>query len=136
MMIQCKGLRISAQIVKENLKFFTKILTPLFNKSIIQDIFAEQLKIATNHKSGEKDYTRNHKSISSISIIISKVFKLCVKEKSGSQFGFTRGKSAGTALFRHITEIENSVEKNNFVMEVYLDLAKVSLLITQNFFRN
>ena len=41
-----------------------------------------------------------------------------------SQFGFTKGKSTDTALFKHLMEIAESVEKNNFAVGVYLDLAK------------
>ena len=43
---------------------------------------------------------------------------------SMSQFGFMRGQSIDTSLFRHITDVTDCLEQNKFAVGVYLDLAK------------
>jgi len=87
-------------------KFFSKILTPLFNKSLRQGIFPDILKIAIIvpvPKGGDATQITNYRPISLLSYI-SKILEKCVKEKTlnylshinflaEQQFGFTKNKS-------------------------------------------
>ena len=128
---------ISSYIVKGNPKLFTQILTPLLNASLTQGIFPDKLKpsiIVPIFKNGETDCVKNYRPISLLSVF-SKIFEHCVKEKfvnyleqinylSPTQFGFIKGKSTDTALFAHINDITENVEKNRVTVGVYLDLAK------------
>jgi len=128
---------VSNYIVKQQPKFFAKILEPLFNESLKQGAFPEAYKISVIvpvYKSGEKDYVGNYRPISLLPTF-SKLFESCVHEKLNNylehtqfyamqQFGFQKGKSVDTALFEHISQITDSVESNKATMGVYLDLAK------------
>jgi endonuclease/exonuclease/phosphatase (EEP) superfamily protein YafD len=128
---------ISAYVIKQLPKLFTKILTPVFNKSLRLGIFPAVLKIATIvpvFKSGERNRVGNYRHSSLLSSI-SKIFENCVQEKLNNylehikfyapqQFGFLKNKSTDMALFEHIAQITNSVENNKATVAVYLDLAK------------
>jgi hypothetical protein len=128
---------VSSRTVKEMAKFFAKLLTPLFNKSLAQGVFPEWLKMAIivpAAKGGDAAQMTNYRPIS-LFPCISKVFEKCVKEKilnylnhidfmAKQQFGFMKNKSTDTALFTHITNIVSSIEKYNAAVGVYLDLAK------------
>lgn len=128
---------ISAYVVKQLPKLFAKILTPLLNESLKQGIFPDILKIAEIvpvYKDGEKECIENYRPISLLSVF-AKIFENCVYEKMNNylehtkfyapqQFGFLKGKSTDTALYKHISQITESVENNKATVAVYLDLAK------------
>ena len=133
----CGADGILSTTVKRSPKFFSKILTPLINLSLRQGKFPEVLKeaiIVPVYKSGKKDDVKNYRPISILSTI-SKILEICVKEKlmnylehikffAPNQFGFLKSKSTDTALFKHITDITESIEQNQATLGIYLDLAK------------
>ena len=128
---------VSSRTIKEMANLFSKISTPLFNKSLKQCVFPDKLKLAfivPVFKSGDDTQMTNYRPISLLPCI-SKVFEKCVKMKiqnhldhiinflSDKQFGFVKNKSTDT-LFTHISSIVDGIEAKNAVLRVYLDLAK------------
>ena len=128
---------LSPQFSKSISKLLSRILTPLFNKSLRDGVFPDILKFAILIpilKGGLKTQISNYRPIARL-LTISKIFEKCVKEKItnyldyiqfflGNQYGFIKNKSTDLALFRHITDITEGIERNNFSAAVYLDLAK------------
>lgn len=128
---------VSSRTIKALPKFFSRILLPLFNKSLKQGIFPDVMKraiIAPAEKGGDLTQMTNYRPIALLPCL-AKVFEKCVKEKilnflnhinflSEQQFGFTKNKSTDTALFTHITNIVECIEENNAAVGVYIDLAK------------
>lgn len=124
---------ISSYMIKQYPNFFAKLLVPLYNKSLAQGIHPNILKeaiVVPVYKNGEKYLVKNYRPISIISTI-SKIFEACVKEKMGNyleyikffcdnQYGFMKGKSTDTALFKHTSQITDSIENNKLTMGVYL----------------
>ena len=55
-----------------------------------------------------------------------------IKFFSSSQYGFRKGCSTDTALFSHITDITESIEKNKITVGLYLDLAKAFDTVSHN----
>ena len=129
---------ISSCTIKELPKFFAKILTPLFNKSLAQGFFPDWLKmtiiVPAAKGGGDPTQMTNYRPIALLSCI-SKIFEKYVKDKilnyldhinflADQQFGFRKNKSTDSALFVHIANIVNGIEQNNVAVGVYLDLAK------------
>lgn len=129
--------RIAAGTIKEQIKLFSEILLPLFSKSLNQGAFPDLLKlilVVPVPKGGDEMQMTNYRPVALLSCI-AKVFEKCVKEKllnylnhiqffAKQQFGFIAKKSTDMALFNHITNITENIEKNNAAVGVYLDLAK------------
>jgi hypothetical protein len=128
---------ICSFLVKQMTKFFSKILTPLYNGSLLYGIFPDMLKeilVVPIHKKAEKDLVSNYRPIAKVSTF-SKILETCVREKlqnylkhitffPSKQYGFTSVKSTDMALFEHINKITDSIENNFTTVGVYLDLAK------------
>ena len=129
---------LSPQFSKDISKFLSRILTPLFNKSLRDGVSPNILKLAISvpiFKGGIKIHISNYRPIVLL-LTISKIYEKCIKEKVinylehilcfffENQFGFIKNKSTDLALFKHITEITKGIERNNISAGVYLDLAK------------
>lgn len=95
-----------------------------FKTSIITPIF----------KSGNKNYIKNYRPISLISMF-AKIFEKCLKKRlydylvasnilNGSQYGFKQGVSTTDAMFELIDNIKRSLDNKNRCIGVFLDLAK------------
>jgi len=136
---------IPSNLVKSIPKTFSRVFIPLFNLSLATGIFPESFKksiITPVYKNGDRKLTQNYRPISLI-ITFSKIFEKCIKEKllnflehtnflSSKQFGFTRGESTDTALYKHIFEITESIERKNVAVSLYLDLSKAFDTVNHN----
>src|SRR6188768_3865486 len=109
----------------------------IYNLSINAGIFPDKLKIAKVipiFKKGDKSEISNYRPISLLSVF-SKVFEKIVAKRiisflskyaiiSDNQFGFRPNHSTTTALLSTIDEIYNSIDDNNFVLGIFLDISK------------
>ena len=126
-----KMIKIPAEVLKNH-------IAALFNYSINQGIFRNNLKIAfihPIHKSKSKLMCSNYRPMT-ILPILSKIFeKLMYKrdymiffKKSktlyNSQFGFQQGKSTEHAILDLYTNIIQSIEKQEKSSCIFLDFAK------------
>ena len=74
---------ISSHAIKQMPKFFAKLLTPLFNKSLKLGIFPDifEMAIVPVPKGGDATQLTNYRPISLLPCI-AKVFEKCVKEET------------------------------------------------------
>lgn len=130
------GVRVD--ILKNCMHSLLEPLGILFNLSVSQGVFPDQLKTAVVvpiHKSGAQTEIYNYRPISIISVL-SKILELIVKNRvlaflnhngffSDRQFGFLPSQSTDGALLSHITDIVNNIERGSFAVALYLDIRKV-----------
>lgn len=128
---------IGVNLMKNCSHSLLRPLEILFNSSISQGIFPELLKTAVVvpiYKAGSNSEIKNYRPISILSVI-SKIFEYIIKNRimaflqnsnffSDRQFGFLPGKSTDDALFSHITDITNGIERGNIAVALYLDISK------------
>lgn len=126
--------KISITLVKENIDYFLRPLTFLFNESMKAGQFPEILKlgmITPIYKNGDKSSVSNYRPIC-ILPTFSKIFEKCVKKImlnylqhtnyfSANQFGFLPGKGTDDALFHHNSYITENLEEGRSVVSVYFD---------------
>ncbi|KAG8337802.1 hypothetical protein J6590_108775 [Homalodisca vitripennis] len=123
--------------IKKNIDIFVPLLCHIFNLSLQTGAFPAKLKTAVVipvHKAGDKQEILNYRPISLLSCL-SKILETHVKNNlmeyfmnnklfSQNQFGFIPGKGTDLAIYQHVSEITKGIEKNQFIVGVYLDLAR------------
>ena len=128
---------IPVTILKDNIDVLVRPLTLILNQSFEQGIFPEILKIAQVspiHKKEDTVTVSNYRPISLLSVF-SKIFEkamyhricsfLCkYKLINKNQFGFCSNHSTEHALISLIETIKKSLDNDEIVCEVFLDLQK------------
>lgn len=121
--------RISCNIVD--------ILSTLFNRSIIEGIFPESLKVATViplFKKGDRLLISNYRPISLLPVV-SKIFEKAVKNRmvnfldsfscfSKCQFGFRCGLGTEDALIEVMNPLHEGLNNSNMVAALFVDITK------------
>ena len=128
---------LSVSILKLNSQFFALPLSTLFNQSINNGKFPQQLKHATVipiHKKASKEEIGNYRPISLLSNI-SKIFEKLMKEFllnyletrkiiSLSQFGFRSGLNTFDALRTFSEAIYSTLEAKQSLLSIFIDFTK------------
>ena len=124
-------------IAKQCSKNFVKPLTALINSSFREGVFPRELKkarVVPIYKTGDKSLINNYRPISILSFY-SKVFEKLMYNKLynfieandilyAHQYGFRRGHSTQQAIITLIDKITKSVNSDDFVISVFIDLKK------------
>ena len=124
-------------IAKQCSKNFVKPLTALINSSFREGVFPRELKkarVVPIFKTGDKSLINNYRPISILSFY-SKVFEKLMYNKMynfieandilyAHQYGFRRGHSTQQAIITLIDKITKSVNSDDFVISVFIDLKK------------
>ena len=124
-------------IAKQCSKNFVKPLTALINSSIREGVFPRELKkarVVPIFKTGDKSLINNYRPISILSFY-SKVFEKLMYNKLynfieandslyAHQYVFRRGHSTQQAIITLIDKITKSVNSDDFVISVFIDLKK------------
>ena len=122
---------------KQCSKNFVKPLTALINSSFREGVFPRELKkarVVPIFKTGDKSLINNYRPISILSFY-SKVFEKLMYNKMynfieandilyAHQYGFRRGHSTQQAIITLIDKITKSVNSDDFVISVFIDLKK------------
>lgn len=128
---------ISIEFLRECMYSLLAPLEILFNLSVVEGCFPDQLKtaiIVPIFKSGLSTIIANYRPIAILSVI-SKLLELIVKNRvieylltnkffSDRQFGFLPGRSTDGALLSHLTDVVSSLERNSVTVSLYLDISK------------
>lgn len=128
---------ISTKTLKAIKYYIVKPLCHIFNLSIVNGIFPDQLKtsvITPIYKNGDRSVISNYRPISVLNNI-AKILERCMKSRliehliynkilSDRQFGFVEGKSTEDAIFEVAKTVYNSFENNKKMIAIFLDLAK------------
>ena len=128
---------VHAKVVKASYKSYIDPLTHILNLSITQGFFPDSMKIAKIipvYKSGDSMSITNYRPIS-ILPLFSKLLEKLMYDRMISfidsnkilyqyQFGFREGHSTNLALSVLIDHILSALDKNEFVVGVFLDLKK------------
>ena len=124
-------------IAKQCSKNFVKPLTALINSSFRERVFPRELKkarVVPIYKTGDKPLINNYRPISILSFY-SKVFEKLMYNKLynfieandilyAHQYGFRRGHSTQQAIITLINKITKSVNSDDVVISVFIDLKK------------
>ena len=128
-------------LIKKVIYCIVQPLTYIFNKSFVEGVFPDDMKIAKVlplHKSGERNLFTNYRPVSILpqfSKILEKLFyKLFYirLEKFvstcniliDSQYGFRSKRSTSMAVVDLVEKISNSIDKNKPTIGVFIDLKK------------
>ena len=124
-------------IAKQCSKNFVKPLTALINSSFREGVFPRELKkarVVPIYTNGDKSLINNYRPISILSFY-SKVFEKLMYNKLynfieandilyAHQYGFRQGHSTQQAIITLIDKITKSVNSDDFVISVFIDLKK------------
>ena len=128
---------IHPTIIKENLLFFGRHLSHLYNMSLTESVFpciSKIGRVTPTHKSGPEDAIDNYRPISSLPVF-SKIFEKLTYTRmdnfisrynilSPCQYGFRSGKSTTQAITRLLTYVVNAFHEKIYCACFYLDLRK------------
>ena len=128
---------IPASVGKKCIQSYIKPLTYIINMSLMEGVFPYELKLAKVipiYKSGDKKLLTNYRPISVLpffSKIFEKVmYNYIVKHMESNniifnqQFGFRKKHSTQHAVISLINNITNSLDSDDIVISVFLDLKK------------
>ena len=127
---------LSNRMLKREPHLFSRLLTPLINKSLEEGVFPECLKTANVipiHKKGDKTNLNNYRPISLLPVlskllekIINKQLNKIVEDKyiDENQFGFRMGYNTEDAVVKFIDRIEKDLSLGLHVVSVYIDVSK------------
>ena len=128
---------ISMNVVKKVFMSVCKPFTDICNKSFVNGVFPDKMKIAKVkplYKSGEKDLFTNYRPVSLLSQfskILEKLFNNRLDdflEKNDllvdEQYGFRKERSTSMAITQLIEELTNANEDKKFTIGVFIDLKK------------
>jgi hypothetical protein len=124
-------------VIKDNIDIIANPLTHLVNLSLSSGTFPDLLKIARVvpvFKSDDRRLLSNYRPIS-ILPILSKVFEKIVYNRLinyidrfhiliDNQYGFRSGHSTYLALLQLYNKISSAIDKNEFIIGIFLDLSK------------
>lgn len=128
---------ITSIFLKTNAVALIPPLTWLFNLSMTKGVFPEKLKeaiVVPLHKGGDPSQMTNYRPISLLSTV-SKLFEKIIHGRlisfwtkynifSKRQFGFLPGRSTEMAIFGHMKEVVEGIEKGELVASIYFDIMK------------
>ena len=128
---------LSAQVVKSISINIIDPLVYLINKSILNGIFPDALKVSSDnpvYKRGWKFDLGNYRQISLLNVI-SQFVELIIRNRvvsflerfsilSDSQHGFRKGRSTESASAKLFEFVCNKVDKGNYVVTILFDLSK------------
>ena len=128
---------IPINLLKKSSKLISPILAYFFNQFMEQGVFPDELKIGRITPVYKKDKKENFENYRPISIIpaFAKIFEKIIYARlygflstnnviSDTQFGFRKGHSTSHALNYSIETIFTSIEANNHVIGIFIDLSK------------
>lgn len=128
---------IPIKIIRESIDLIAKPMAQIMNRSFIEGIFPEALKIAVIkplHKSGNYSDPNSYRPISlltSFAKIFEKILAkrlLCFFRKFGilsnCQHGYIQGRSTETAIFELYQSIMSALESRELPLGIFLDLSK------------
>ena len=124
-------------LLKEISEGIVDPLVTLFNRSLNEGYFPNQMKIAEVvplFKSKERDISSNYRPISLL-MVISKLLEWIVYKRTfqfitdtgqlyESQYGFRKNHSCNDAISELLGEILHNLENNKHTVAIYLDLSK------------
>ena len=128
---------LPGKVIKKIINLIKTPITHIFNCSLSTGIFPDKLKIAKVtpiYKKGNKEMFSNYRPISVLPVI-SKLLEKIVYNKleehlqtnnilANEQHGFCKNKSTTTAVLSLTDEILKSFENKEYVVGVFIDLAK------------
>ena len=128
---------INASVVKASFTSFIEPLTHIFNISIMQGIFPDELKVARVvplFKSGDPMSFSNYRPVSVLPVF-SKILERLMYKRLLSfinkyrllylyQFGFREEHSPNLAMIFLVDKISNALDKGEFVLGLFLDFSK------------
>ena len=128
---------ISLKLLKRCSSEFSKPLSHICNHSLIAEVFPQRLKhaiVKPLFKNSNKSIPSNYRPISLLTSF-SKVFEKVMYSRlinyfnsnniiTPSQFGFRKGMSMDMATFKLILEILEALDKKQYAMGIFCDLAK------------
>ena len=128
---------LSMQLMKLAMPFVAQPLADIINKSFIEGVFPDELKIAKvcpMFKSGDQCHISNYRPIS-ILPSFSKVFErlmynrlLSFLDKNNvlfrNQFGFRANHSTSMAVIEMVDRISAAIEEKKFSIGIFIDLSK------------
>ena len=129
--------KISARLVKDSAEVICQTLTLIFNRSLQQGIFPEDLKtafVSPIFKDGDKADCSNYRPISVLSIV-AKIFEKIVYNQlityidennilSNNQFGFRKSHSTSTSMLDATNNWLLNIDKGLINGVLFLDLRK------------
>ena len=132
-----KSSDISINLVKKSSRIISPILVYFFNQFMNQGIFPNELKIGRItpiYKKGDKRHLENYRPVS-ILPIFGKIFEKVIYSRlysflstncviSNTQFGFRKGHSTAHALNYSVEKIFSSLEADEHVIGIFIDLSK------------
>ena len=129
--------KINARLVKDSAKVICPTLTKIFNNSLQQGIFPEDLKNATIspiYKNGDKSDCSNYRPISVLSNVAKILEKIVYNQLisyinennnlTNSQFGFRKSHSTTTSLLKSTNKWLLNIDKGLINGVLFLDLRK------------
>ena len=129
--------KINARLVKDSAEVICPTLTKIFNSSLQQGIFPEDLKNATIspiYKNGDKSDCSNYRPISVLSNVAKILEKIVYNQLisyinennilTNSQFGFRKSHSTTTSLLKSTNKWLLNIDKGLINGVLFLDLRK------------
>ena len=140
---------LSVNIIKTCSDELARPLSMIFNKSMVEGIVPDDLKIAKIipvYKSEDKKIISNYRPISILSAF-SKILERLVYNRlldfinknnilSKNQYGFRKNISTSMALLDLVDKISTSIENNKFTIGIFIDLAKAFDTVNHNILLN
>lgn len=127
---------LSNRMLKREPHAFSRLLTPLINKSLEEGVFPDCLKTANVipiHKKGDRANLNNYRPISLLPVL-SKIFEKIINQQLNTvvedkyidenQFGFRVGFNTEDAVVKFIDRIEKDLSLGLHVVSVYVDVSK------------
>ena len=124
-------------LIKEIFKFICKPFTDICNKSFLNGVFPDKMKIAKViplFKSGENDTFTNYRPVSLLpqfSKILEKLFNNRLEKflemnelLVEGQYGFRNSRSTSMAIAQLIEELTNANDEKKYTVGVFIDLKK------------
>ena len=137
--------KISNNFLKKIKRSIINPLTIIFNKSITEGVFPDEMKLAdvvSLHKGGSTEYLNNYRPISLL-LTISKLLEKIMYSRIysfldskgllfNSQFGFRSKHSCENAVEQLLSNVIKNNENSRYTIAVYLDLSKAFDTISHN----
>lgn len=137
---------IPISIVKLCLPYIAELICYIINNSFKYGIFPDQLKtalITPIYKKGDCELFENHRPISVLPSF-SKIFEMAMcnrlmnfmvqcNQLNKFQHGYIKGRSVETAIFQFTETILKSLENNEILLGVFLDLSKAYDCLNHDF---
>lgn len=136
---------IPSRIIKHVSNEIASPLTIIFNKSMSEGIFPDQLKkakITPIFKKGNKNECKNYRPVSVLPCL-SKILESLIHDRlseflinnhiiSDAQHGFQKQKSTTSAILTLTDDILKSFDNKNFTIALFLDLSKAFETVNHN----